>query len=99
MTQAGHAFVQDARRRGGVCQLLDRIPEVLRPLGDGEAVIPDALLNHQHNTDCGRSGSILRAFVEVDRATMGPNASPPHSAPTPASPSTCPRPRPAASPT
>jgi hypothetical protein len=35
------------------------------PLGGGEAVIPDALLYYQHNTDTDRSGrgSMLRAFV------------------------------------
>ncbi|MGC9479253.1 replication-relaxation family protein [Streptomyces sp. WG4] len=71
VTQAGLAFVLDARQRGDVCQPLDWIPEVHHPLGGGEAVIPDALLYYRHNTD-GGGGSMLRAFVEVDRATMGP---------------------------
>ena len=55
------------------------------PLGGGEAVIPDALLHYQRrtgrtdSTDGGngdgnevRGGMMLRALVEVDRATMGP---------------------------
>ncbi|MFF4551113.1 replication-relaxation family protein [Streptomyces sp. NPDC001435] len=69
VTQTGLAFLQDARRRGDVCRPLDWIPEVYHPLGSGEAVIPDALLYYR-NSDNG--GSMLRAFVEVDRATMGP---------------------------
>ncbi|MGW7410295.1 replication-relaxation family protein [Streptomyces sp. NPDC054833] len=69
VTETGLAFLQDARRRGDVCQPLDWIPEVYHPLGSGEAVIPDALLYYR-NSDNG--GSMLRAFVEVDRATMGP---------------------------
>jgi DNA-binding MarR family transcriptional regulator len=74
VTETGLAFVQDARKRGDVCQLLDWIPEVHHPLGGGEAVIPDALLYYRHNTDTdtGGRGVMLRAFVEVDRATMGP---------------------------
>ncbi|WP_406227029.1 replication-relaxation family protein [Streptomyces anthocyanicus] len=60
---------------------LDWIPEVHHPLGSGEAVIPDALLYYRsHNTGAGGAdsnrdrdgGAMLRAFVEVDRATMGP---------------------------
>ncbi|MFJ9908682.1 replication-relaxation family protein [Streptomyces sp. NPDC101152] len=42
VTETGLAFVQDARRRGDVCRPLDWIPEVYHPLGNGEAVIPDA---------------------------------------------------------
>ncbi|MFE3249825.1 replication-relaxation family protein [Streptomyces sp. NPDC059209] len=45
---------------------LDWIPEVHHPIGNSEAVIPDALLYY----DSG--DAMLRAFVEVDRATMGP---------------------------
>ncbi|MEU6065067.1 replication-relaxation family protein [Streptomyces sp. NPDC047082] len=37
--------------------------------GSGEAVIPDALLCYRDSSD---GGAMLRAFVEVDRATMGP---------------------------
>ncbi|WP_316756062.1 replication-relaxation family protein [Streptomyces herbicida] len=69
VTETGLAFLQDARRRGDVCQPLDWIPEVHHPLGGGEAVIPDALLYYRSSSD---GGSMLRAFVEVDRATMGP---------------------------
>ncbi|MGW3151244.1 replication-relaxation family protein [Streptomyces sp. NPDC001177] len=69
VTQTGPAFLQDTRRRGDVCQPLDWIPEVYHPLGSGEAVIPDALLYYRSSSN---SGSMLRAFVEVDRATMGP---------------------------
>ncbi|MGW7385460.1 replication-relaxation family protein [Streptomyces sp. NPDC054794] len=69
VTETGLAFVQDARRRGDECRPLDWIPEVHHPLGGGEAVIPDALLYYRA---CDDGGSMLRAFVEVDRATMGP---------------------------
>ncbi|MER7780497.1 replication-relaxation family protein [Streptomyces sp. NPDC096191] len=79
VTETGLAFVQDARRYGDVCQPLDWIPEVHHPLGGGEAVIPDALLYYRsHGTGTGGAdgsgdgGSMLRAFIEVDRATMGP---------------------------
>ncbi|MGV9351842.1 replication-relaxation family protein [Streptomyces spiralis] len=71
VTETGLAFLQDARRRGEECRPLDWIPEVYHPVGSGEAVIPDALMFYR----CGREGgegSMLRAFVEVDRATMGP---------------------------
>ncbi|MER5509310.1 replication-relaxation family protein [Streptomyces sp. NPDC002766] len=71
VTETGLAFLQDARRRGDVCRPLDWIPEVYHPLGGGEAVIPDALLYYRTSGD-GEGGSMLRAFVEVDRATMGP---------------------------
>ncbi|MGX1541864.1 replication-relaxation family protein [Streptomyces adustus] len=67
VTEVGVAFQQDARARGDICQPLDWIPEVHHPLGGGEAVTPDALLFYQE-----ADGPMLRAFVEVDRATMGP---------------------------
>ncbi|MFI8194870.1 replication-relaxation family protein [Streptomyces sp. NPDC085946] len=70
VTEVALAFVQDARRRGDICQPLDWIPEVHHAFGGGEAVIPDALLYYRKGSD-GR-GVMLRAFVEVDRATMGP---------------------------
>jgi hypothetical protein len=70
VTEVALAFVQDARRRGDVCRPLDWIPEVHHALGGGEAVIPDALFYYRKGCD-GR-GAMLRAFVEVDRATMGP---------------------------
>ncbi|WHM35085.1 replication-relaxation family protein [Streptomyces sp. BPPL-273] len=77
VTQTALAFLQDARRHGDLCQPLDWIPEVHHPLGGREAVIPDALLYYRSH-DTGRAdgseegGAMLRAFVEVDRATMGP---------------------------
>jgi len=37
----------------------------------GEAVIPDALVFYRSGPE-GGAGAMLRAFVEVDRATMGP---------------------------
>ncbi|MFI8952598.1 replication-relaxation family protein [Streptomyces sp. NPDC053750] len=72
VAETGLAFVQDARRRGDVCRPLDWIPEVYHSLGSGETVIPDALLYYRQSDDGERAGSMLRAFVEVDRATMGP---------------------------
>ncbi|WP_234436335.1 replication-relaxation family protein [Streptomyces sp. NRRL S-813] len=71
VTETGLAFLQDARRRGDLCRPLDWIPEVYHPVGGGEAVIPDALLFYRSGRE-GGDGSMLRAFVEVDRATMGP---------------------------
>jgi hypothetical protein len=74
VTETALTFLQDARRRGDLCQPLDWIPEVHHPLGGSEAVIPDALLYYRtsDSTNDGAGGSMLRAFVEVDRATMGP---------------------------
>ncbi|MFI6358328.1 replication-relaxation family protein [Streptomyces sp. NPDC050743] len=73
VTKTGLQFLQDARKRGDLCQPLDWLPEVYHPLGAGEAVIPDALLYYRsRDTDSGTGGSMMRAFVEVDRATMGP---------------------------
>jgi hypothetical protein len=68
VTETGLAFLQDARRRGDTCQPLDWITEVHHPLGGREAVIPDALLYYRREDQ----GVMLRAFVEIDRATMGP---------------------------
>ncbi|MFF3313005.1 replication-relaxation family protein [Streptomyces sp. NPDC002952] len=69
VTETALQFVQDARRRGDVCEPLNWIPEVHHSLGSGEAVIPDALLYYRRAAE---GGVMLRAFVEVDRATMGP---------------------------
>ncbi|BAC75373.1 hypothetical protein AQJ43_36285 [Streptomyces avermitilis] len=66
------AFLEDARRHGDLFRPLDWIPEVHHPIGSGEAVIPDALLYYRRGPAGGDNGSMLRAFVEVDRATMGP---------------------------
>ncbi|MFF4838387.1 replication-relaxation family protein [Streptomyces sp. NPDC001315] len=72
VTETALAFLQDARHRGDLCQPLDWIPEVYHPVGGGEAVIPDALLYYRRGPGDGDGGAMLRAFVEVDRATMGP---------------------------
>jgi hypothetical protein len=72
VTETALVFLEDARRRGELCQPLDWMPEVYHPLGSGEAVIPDALMFYRRGSENGDGGSMLRAFVEVDRATMGP---------------------------
>ncbi|MGQ4389847.1 replication-relaxation family protein [Streptomyces sp. SAS_270] len=71
VTETALVFIEDARSRGELCRPLDWIPEVYHSLGAGEAVIPDALMYYRSGRE-GRAGSMLRAFVEVDRATMGP---------------------------
>jgi hypothetical protein len=71
LTVTALAFLQNARRHGDLCRPLDWIPEVHHPTGSGKAVIPDALLYYRRGSDDG-DGSTLRAFVEVDRATVGP---------------------------
>lgn len=71
VTQTALAFLEDARRRGAVMEPLDWIPEVHHPIGNGEAVIPDALMYYEHG-GAGEHGAMMRAFLEVDRATMGP---------------------------
>ncbi|MEU6284927.1 replication-relaxation family protein [Streptomyces sp. NPDC047028] len=63
------AFVTDARRRGDEHGHLDWTPEVSHPLSDGERIIPDAVMHYTLIDDEERTK--LRAFVEVDRATMG----------------------------
>lgn len=62
------AFVTDARRRGDEHGHLDWTPEVSHAIGDGERVVADAVM-HYTLTD-GQQRRKLRAFVEVDRATM-----------------------------
>ena len=64
------AFLNDARRRGDEYGPLDWVPEVHHRLTEhaGDAVIADALLRYTAHTATGRIQ--LRAFVEVDRATM-----------------------------
>ncbi|MFF2999467.1 replication-relaxation family protein [Streptomyces sp. NPDC057950] len=72
VTETALAFLQDARHRGDLFRPLDWIPEVQHPLGSGEAVIPDALMYYRSQGDAGGHGSMMRAFLEIDRATMGP---------------------------
>ncbi|MEV1066123.1 replication-relaxation family protein [Streptomyces sp. NPDC050263] len=74
VTETALVFLEDARRREELCEPLDWIPEVRHPIGSGEAVIPYALLYYRRGPVAGDNGSMLRAFVEVDRATMGPRA-------------------------
>lgn len=62
------AFVADARRRGDEHGHLDWTPEVCHPIGDGDRLIADALLHY--TLTGGQQRANLRAFVEVDRATM-----------------------------
>lgn len=62
------AFVADARRRGDEHGHLDWTPEVVHAIGDGERVVADAVM-HYTLID-GQQRRKLRAFVEVDRATM-----------------------------
>ncbi|MFJ1975328.1 replication-relaxation family protein [Streptomyces sp. NPDC087903] len=73
VTETGLRFLLDARRRGELCRPLDFLPEVHHPIAGGEAVIPDALLYYRSGRqDADAHGAMLRAFLEVDRATMGP---------------------------
>ncbi|MFF3466117.1 replication-relaxation family protein [Streptomyces sp. NPDC001984] len=71
VTETALLFVEDARRRGELCRPLDWLPEVYHSIGGGEAVIPDALMYYRNGPADGH-GAMLRAFVEVDRATMSP---------------------------
>ncbi|MFJ3338651.1 replication-relaxation family protein [Streptomyces sp. NPDC086766] len=62
------AFVTDARRLGHEHGHLDWTPEVSHAIGDGQRLTADALM---HYTVTGpQQRRKLRAFVEVDRATM-----------------------------
>ncbi|NMI54227.1 MULTISPECIES: replication-relaxation family protein [unclassified Streptomyces] len=72
VTETALAFLEDARRRGELCRPLDWLTEVHHPIGSGEAVIPDALMYYRRGPADDGNGAMLRAFVEVDRATMGP---------------------------
>ncbi|MFE6335257.1 replication-relaxation family protein [Streptomyces sp. NPDC057798] len=62
------AFVADARRRGDEHGHLDWTPEVAHTIGDGERIIPDAVMHYALNQ--GPERTKLRAFIEVDRTTM-----------------------------
>ncbi|WP_281247732.1 replication-relaxation family protein [Streptomyces colonosanans] len=72
VTETALAFLKDARRHGELRRPLDWIPEAHHPTGSGEAVTPDALLYYRRGPADSDNGSMLRAFVEVDSATMGP---------------------------
>lgn len=61
-------FVADARRRGDEHGHLDWTPEVFHSIGDGERVVADAVMHYTLIE--GEQRRKLRAFVEVDRATM-----------------------------
>jgi hypothetical protein len=61
-------FVTDARHRGDEHGHLDWTPEVSHPIGDSEKIVADALLHYTLNNRQQRRK--LRAFIEVDRATM-----------------------------
>ncbi|MFE9024358.1 replication-relaxation family protein [Streptomyces sp. NPDC007808] len=61
-------FVADARRRGDEHGHLDWTPEVFHSIGDGEKVVADAVMHY--TLTGGQQRRKLRAFVEVDRATM-----------------------------
>jgi hypothetical protein len=63
------AFVTDARNRADEHGHLDWTPEVSHPLSDGERIITDAVMHYTLIEAEERTK--LRAFVEVDRATMG----------------------------
>lgn len=71
VTRTALAFVEDARRRGDEVTSTDWTPEVAHPIRDGatggdRALIADALLRY---TRIEPARAMLRAFVEVDRAT------------------------------
>lgn len=71
VTRTALAFLDDAQARGDELGPLDWTPEVAHPVRDGAAdgermLIADALLRYTR-TSPGRT--LLRAFVEVDRAT------------------------------
>jgi hypothetical protein len=59
VTDPALAFLQDARRRGDVCRLMDWMAEVHHPIGNGEAVIPDALLYSQSGPVVSDGGPML----------------------------------------
>lgn len=74
VTRTCLAFLDDARGRGDEFTPLDWRPEMAHPLRDGAAagermLIADALMRY---TRTGQGRGLLRAFVEVDRATESP---------------------------
>ncbi|WP_051718135.1 replication-relaxation family protein [Streptomyces megasporus] len=72
VTRTALAFLADAQARGDDFSPLDWTPEVSHPIRDGAAdgrrmLVADALLRY---TRVHPSRALLRAFVEVDRATQ-----------------------------
>lgn len=68
VVRAHLAFAADARRLGHAHGSRDRTPEVSHSIGEGERVVADAVLHY--TVVRGEQRRKLRAFVEVDRATM-----------------------------
>ncbi|MFJ8677504.1 replication-relaxation family protein [Streptomyces sp. NPDC093589] len=71
VTRTALTFLTDARARGDEFTALDWATEVAHPIRDGGAggermLIADALLRYTRNSP---TRALLRAFVEVDRAT------------------------------
>ncbi|MFI1488029.1 hypothetical protein [Streptomyces sp. NPDC020747] len=69
VTETALAFIEDARRRGDVCEPLDWIPEVHHPIGSGEAT-GAAPPTGTTGRCCGRSW-------KSTGPPWAPNASPP----------------------
>ncbi|MEV6056458.1 replication-relaxation family protein [Streptomyces sp. NPDC052107] len=62
------AFVADARQRGDEHGHLDWTPEVFHAIGDQDRLVADAVMHYTLIE--GEQRCKLRAFVEIDRATM-----------------------------
>lgn len=69
VVRAHLAFVADARRRGDEHGPLDWTPEVFHAIGDGDKVVADAVMHY--TVTGGQQRRKLRAFIELDRTTMG----------------------------
>ncbi|WP_326693366.1 MULTISPECIES: replication-relaxation family protein [unclassified Streptomyces] len=74
VTRSALAFLHDARAREDEFSPLDWQPEVAHPLRDGTAdgermLIADAVMRY---TRTAPTRALLRAFIEVDRATESP---------------------------
>ncbi|WP_079176571.1 replication-relaxation family protein [Streptomyces sp. MUSC 14] len=61
-------FAEDARRLGHEHGPWDWTPEVSHSIGEGERIVPDAVMHY--TVVNGEHRRKLRAFVEIDRATM-----------------------------
>ncbi|WP_406164032.1 hypothetical protein OG806_49130 [Streptomyces sp. NBC_00882] len=59
VTETALAILHDARRRGDVCRPLDWMTEVHHPIGNGEAIFPDALLYYQRGPVGSDGGPML----------------------------------------